>query len=186
VEDIAPKKDPTLTAGQKEALLAHKGDIEPTEENETVEETAQTKREVKNSAQPMTAAPVIAKELPVIKDFTPAFPARKTIIQFDHNSNDLPEHAFEKLNDIVRYAIQNPQLEILIEGYTDSHGNYWYNKKLSKFRADIIKSYFTGQGVPASRLKSLGLGPENPLASNETFEGRKQNRRVEITIGVKK
>jgi general secretion pathway protein A len=186
LEDIAPKKDPTFSAKQKESFLAQGLDRKQEEESHAVAETTQTIQKDENTTEAKPAAAVVPKELPLIANFTQANLDRKTIIHFEHNSNDLPDQAFEKLNEIVRYAFQNPQSQILIEGYTDSHGNYWYNKKLSKFRADIIKSYFTGHGIPSSRLKSLGLGPDNPLASNDTFEGRKKNRRVEITIDIQR
>jgi general secretion pathway protein A len=112
-------------------------------------------------------------------------PNRKVVLHFKHNSNEIPDQAFESLNRVVRYASVNPETEILVEGYSDSRGNYWYNKKLSKFRADIVKNYFAGQGIPLNRIKTIGRGPENPIAPNETMEGRKQNRRVEIKINLK-
>jgi outer membrane protein OmpA-like peptidoglycan-associated protein len=55
-----------------------------------------------------------------------------------------------------------------------------YNVSVSAFRANSIKSYLTGKGVNASNLTAQGLGPKNPIASNDTLEGREQNRRVEI------
>ena len=54
--------------------------------------------------------------------------------------------------------------------------------KLSEQRADSVKSYLTGRGVPASRLVTIGAGPDYPIASNDTDAGRAENRRVEITI----
>ncbi len=71
-------------------------------------------------------------------------------------------------------------MEISVKGYTDSSGSLSYNVSISKFRANIIKTYLAGKGINPSRITALGLGPENPLASNETAEGRRQNRRVEI------
>ena len=100
-------------------------------------------------------------------------------------SNEIPNQVYRSLGPIVRFIRQNPESEIIIEGYTDSNGNYAYNKKLSKFRADIIRNYFAGQGIPLSRIKAYGLGPDNPIAGNDTLEGRKQNRRVEIKINMK-
>jgi len=59
-------------------------------------------------------------------------------------------------------------------------GSITYNLSVSQFRANSIKSYLAGKGVNASHLIAAGLGPKNPLASNDTPEGRQQNRRVEI------
>ncbi len=79
----------------------------------------------------------------------------------------------------------NPVSEIIVEGYTDSLDDYIYNKNLSKSRADVIKKYLVDKGIPATKIETFGMGPENPIASNETFEGRKLNRRIEIRIKVK-
>jgi len=76
--------------------------------------------------------------------------------------------------------LENPDMAINVTGYTDSSGNLSYNVSISKFRANIIKTYLAGKGVSPSRITAFGLGPENPIASNETAEGRSQNRRVEI------
>jgi OOP family OmpA-OmpF porin len=110
---------------------------------------------------------------------------QKSIIYFEYNSNELPQNAYETLNNIVKFSSQRPDLKITVEGYTDSHGDSVYNKQLSKYRADIVKNYFIGQGISPFKIKALGRGTENPAKSNETDEGRKQNRRVEIIVGFK-
>ena len=65
-----------------------------------------------------------------------------------------------------------------IEGYTDSVGTDAYNLKLSDRRAKSVFDYLTSRGVDPARLKSKGFGEADPIASNETDEGRQQNRRV--------
>ena len=85
---------------------------------------------------------------------------------------------------IVEFASKHPDLEITVEGYTDALGNYWYNQKLSQTRADAIKDYFVEQGIIPSRISARGLGPEDPIDSNETPEGRQRNRRVEIKLNL--
>jgi general secretion pathway protein A len=115
---------------------------------------------------------------------------QKSIIFFnhnsnEHNSNELPQNAYETLDNIIKSSAQRPDLKITVEGYTDSYGDPIYNKQLSKYRAEIVKYYLIAQGVSASKIKALGRGNENPLESNETFEGRKQNRRVEIKVSFK-
>jgi outer membrane protein OmpA-like peptidoglycan-associated protein len=105
---------------------------------------------------------------------------QKSIIYFKHNSNELTQQAYETLNNVIQFTVQHPNLTISVEGFTDSHGDAVYNKQLSKYRADIVKSYLIGQGISASRINSVGRGPENPLKSNESLEGREKNRRVEI------
>jgi general secretion pathway protein A len=107
---------------------------------------------------------------------------QRSIIYFEHNSNELPQIAYETLDSIVKSTLQRPDLKITVEGYTDSYGDPTYNRQLSKYRADMVKNYLIGHGVSPANIIAIGRGPENPITSNETFEGRKQNRRVEIQI----
>jgi general secretion pathway protein A len=107
---------------------------------------------------------------------------KKSIIYFNNNSNELPNNAIEILDKILYFISQYPNSEIIIEGYTDSAGNYWHNKKLSKLRANVVKSYLVGRGIPNPRIKVFGRGSKNPLGNNKTAEGRKMNRRVEVKI----
>ena len=107
-------------------------------------------------------------------------PPPKTIIQFGHNSMRISEEANEKLDQIVRYSSSYPGSKIIVEGYTDRLGHPLYNKNLSRMRAEVIKKALVGKGLPETKIEAIGRGPENPIASNETFEGRKQNRRIEI------
>ena len=198
IEEIAAKKDLKFSEAEKKALVA-----EMALENKEAKQTPVSEVSVENTAIANTdeigaqetvseentlAAPGGSEGLKnVVGHSAPALqnPNRKVVLHFKHNSNEIPDQAFESLNRVVRYASLNPETEILVEGYTDSFGNYWYNKKLSKFRADIIRNYFAGQGIPLDRIKTIGRGSENPIAGNDTSIGRKQNRRVEININLK-
>ncbi|MCK5227642.1 MAG: OmpA family protein, partial [Desulfobulbaceae bacterium] len=104
----------------------------------------------------------------------------KIIIQFNFNTNYPTNEAFATLNRLAELMDQHPHLRIIITGYTDNTGVLNYNQRLSGFRANIVKGYLVGKGVGSSRIRSRGLGPENPIADNKTSEGRKTNRRVEI------
>jgi general secretion pathway protein A len=110
------------------------------------------------------------------------FAGSKVLIYFKHNSNELPEEYFERLNQIADYLMQTPGARITIKGFTDSTGSYSYNISVSQFRANTIKTFLVGKGVDTTRIKSFGLGPENPIATNETEAGRRKNRRVEIEL----
>jgi general secretion pathway protein A len=118
------------------------------------------------------------------KEVASSFPfeEKKVLIYFKHNSNELPDQSFEALNKIADYMLHNPDESINIKGFTDSTGSYSYNVSVSEFRANIIKTYLVGKGIKAARIKTFGLGPENPIASNKTDAGRRQNRRVEIEL----
>ncbi|MGD2100209.1 MAG: OmpA family protein [Desulfobacterales bacterium] len=107
---------------------------------------------------------------------------QKTIINFEYNSNELPPNAYETLNNIVKFTSQHPDLKITVEGYTDSYGSANYNKQLSQYRADMVKNYLIGNGISPAKISAHGRGSEEPIKSNTTSEGRKQNRRVEIKI----
>ncbi|MGD9305700.1 MAG: OmpA family protein, partial [Desulfobacterales bacterium] len=198
MEDIAKKKNLVLSEEEKKALIAKSLEENQAQKKEAVAETRTQEKNVEikeesSTKQTMvvqgTGSPLrgqknesgfINQSPDMIQD-----PGQKIIVQFKHNSNEIPDQAFESLKRVVRLASKNPESKIIVEGYTDSFGNYQYNKKLSKFRADIIKSYFAGQGIAVSRIKTYGMGPENPIATNDTFEGRKINRRVEIRINAK-
>jgi general secretion pathway protein A len=112
------------------------------------------------------------------------FPDRKIVIYFKHNSNDLPDRAYDMLDRIADFMVHNPETSININGYTDSSGAYSYNVSVSQFRANMVKGYLVGKGVEPLKIKALGLGPKNPIASNETDKGRQMNRRVEIELNL--
>jgi general secretion pathway protein A len=112
------------------------------------------------------------------------FPDRKIVIYFKHNSNDLPDRAYDMLDRIADFMVHNPKASININGYTDSSGAYSYNVSVSQFRANMVKGYLVGKGVEPVKIKALGLGPKDPIASNETEKGRQKNRRVEIELNL--
>ncbi|MCD4805682.1 MAG: AAA family ATPase [Desulfobacterales bacterium] len=107
-------------------------------------------------------------------------PDKNIIIYFRYNSNELSDDALIKLDEAAEIMTQNPYTNIIIKGYTDIIGNYDYNKGLSLFRADIVKSFLAGKGINPTKIKTIGMGPENPIDTNETAKGRRNNRRVEI------
>jgi general secretion pathway protein A len=122
----------------------------------------------------------IVAEKPVAVPFP--FKEKKVIIHFKRNSNELPDQAFETLNQIADYMLHSPDAIINISGFTDSTGSYSYNVSVSEFRANTIKTFLVGKGIDRSRIKTFGLGPENPIAANKTEAGRHKNRRVEIEL----
>ncbi len=109
-------------------------------------------------------------------------PEKKFLIFFDRDSTEIDNEHFEVLSKVADYLFRASELKIIVEGYTDSYGNLLYNQNLSQLRANIVKSYFAGQGVNLSRIYAVGLGPKNPIGDNETREGRSKNRRVEIRV----
>ena len=107
---------------------------------------------------------------------------RPFIIRFEMDSNEFTDEAYDLMNRIARVSKQKTDLNVSVSGYTDSLGNYDYNRRLSEFRATVVKSYLVGQGVAPNRIITQGKGPDNPIQSNDTREGRAANRRVEILL----
>jgi outer membrane protein OmpA-like peptidoglycan-associated protein len=103
-------------------------------------------------------------------------------ITFATDSADIASSFYSPLNNLATSFRQYNQNSIEIVGHTDSTGNHAYNMSLSQRRAQSVANYLMAQGVDASRLSTRGAGPDQPVASNATADGRAQNRRVEVTL----
>lgn len=88
----------------------------------------------------------------------------------------------ENLNKLVIWLNKNKKAKLEIIGYTDNMGSDEYNMKLSKRRADYVKKELIRQGISAKRISTIAMGKKNPIATNETAEGRQLNRRVEFRV----
>lgn len=111
---------------------------------------------------------------------TNPFAQGKIILFFPYNSNELRKDMLEGLDEIAKYLKAEKHLKVRITGHTDSVGSLTYNLSVSQFRANSVRSYLAGKGIEPERLVAIGLGPKDPIASNDTPEGRERNRRVEI------
>jgi outer membrane protein OmpA-like peptidoglycan-associated protein len=87
-----------------------------------------------------------------------------------------------ELDKLTRLMNDNPDLKIEIAGHTDNQGNSGANQILSENRAKAVKDFLVRSGVDTSRLTYKGYGQSEPIASNDTEEGRQQNRRTEFKI----
>jgi outer membrane protein OmpA-like peptidoglycan-associated protein len=103
-------------------------------------------------------------------------------VRFDTNKSTLTSSAKANLDKLVPVFNQYPDTNIQIFGYTDSTGTAEYNLKLSDQRAASVRSYLNGKGISNSRFTTTGMGIADPIATNDTAEGRSQNRRVEFAI----
>lgn len=103
-------------------------------------------------------------------------------VLFDSGKFTLRPLAREKLAKISGIVLAYPSLKLAVEGNTDSVGTEAYNQELSEQRAEGVRSYLTHEGVPQSSTTSEGFGKSRPIASNDTAEGRQQNRRVELVV----
>ena len=93
---------------------------------------------------------------------------------------DLLPESSAALDRVAESLVANPDVKIAVEGYTDNRGSAVVNRKLSQARADAVRNYLVGKGVPAGNVTAKGFGPAKPVASNAAEPGRAQNRRVEI------
>jgi len=192
-EEFAPKKENWYLEKQREAFKAEIENGKMAVQDQPAAETAlQEDSETEKTAE-VSLNMESDKNEEVSKEESPKSDSDETqptgfiadqrsIIYFEHNSNELPPKAYETLDYIVKSTSQRTDLEITVEGYTDSHGNPVYNRQLSKYRADMVKNYLIGHGIAPANIIAIGRGPANPIQNNKTFEGRKQNRRVEIQV----
>jgi outer membrane protein OmpA-like peptidoglycan-associated protein len=103
-------------------------------------------------------------------------------ILFDFNSSSLRTESRQTLRDLAANFRNYPDEQVTVEGHTDLVGTPSYNQTLSDQRASSVSSFLIDEGVPSSRITSIGYGETRPKASNDTPEGRQVNRRVEIHI----
>jgi outer membrane protein OmpA-like peptidoglycan-associated protein len=103
-------------------------------------------------------------------------------VLFDSGKFTLRPLAREKLAKISGIVLAYPTLQLAVEGNTDSVGTEAYNQQLSEDRAGAVRNFLTQQGVPESSTTATGFGKTRPIASNDTSEGRQQNRRVELVV----
>ncbi|UUM31252.1 OmpA family protein [Vibrio japonicus] len=123
----------------------------------------------------------VVVEEPVV--VTKTFSAKRLGTEsFEVNSSQLKAESAAKLDDLVKFLNDYPQANVEIVGYTDTSGAASYNQALSEKRAQSVADALTAKGVDASRISARGEGENNPIVSNETLEGRQQNRRVEIIV----
>jgi general secretion pathway protein A len=108
------------------------------------------------------------------------FQKSEWVIPFGYNTNELPPEVLSRLDELADYMRQKVDSDIIIRGYTDTLGSTEYNRSLSAFRANVVKSYLVGKGINPNRLKVIGMGDAAPRMPNKTSEGRAANRRVEI------
>jgi outer membrane protein OmpA-like peptidoglycan-associated protein len=104
-------------------------------------------------------------------------------IPFDVNSSTMDTYYTNALDSVLRKVVSGPYKNIIIIGHTDNTGPKALNKTLSLHRARRVAAYFIAKGkIPAGKIQVSGMADAQPLASNDTPEGRQQNRRVEIIV----
>lgn len=108
--------------------------------------------------------------------------ANMSDVLFRSGSFELAPGARERLAKVSGIVLAYPSLHVTIEGHTDSIGTDEYNQQLSERRAEAVRDYFIQQGINSANVEAHGYGKNEPIASNDTPEGRQQNRRVELIL----
>jgi outer membrane protein OmpA-like peptidoglycan-associated protein len=111
---------------------------------------------------------------------SPAAPIVLEGVSFLSGSDKLTLASQGPLDRVVVALRERPDLHVMIEGHTDNVGTRDANLRLSKARADAVRAYLVSKGIDARRLGTVGYGPDQPVAGNDTAEGRAQNRRVQL------
>ncbi len=134
-------------------------------------------------AQPPPALPPPPK---VAEAPPPPPPVKKKIVlravHFDTDKSDIRQDAVPILDEAAQILKDEGTVAVIVAGHTDSRASDEYNQKLSERRADAVKKYLVDHGIAASRIKSIGYGETKPVATNDTADGRQQNRRVELDV----
>jgi OOP family OmpA-OmpF porin len=121
---------------------------------------------------------------PPVAEPAPPAPIKQRIVlrgvNFDFNSADIRSEARPVLDQGAEILQANPGVDVRVEGHTDSIGSPEYNRALSVRRAEAVSRYLVNRGVDPERCHVEGFGESHPIASNQTEEGRAQNRRVEL------
>ena len=131
---------------------------------------------------PPTPQPAIAEAPPPP---TPAVQEKKIVlhaVHFDFNRAQVRPQGAESLEEAAEILKENENVNVVIEGHTDAVGSDSYNMRLGFRRAEAVKGYLVEHGIDEDRLEARSLGESQPVASNETAEGRAQNRRVELKL----
>ncbi|MGA9364042.1 MAG: OmpA family protein [Bacteroidota bacterium] len=145
-------------------------------------------------APPPPPVPEVPKEKAVPKAPVPVVPKEKAVtlekgkgfilegVNFDFDKPTLTSEAGTILDKAVTALRENPDVKVKIVGHTDNIGSKKYNDRLSVRRAQSVKSYLVSKGISAARLTTAGVGFSEPIATNDTPEGRAKNRRIEFHV----
>jgi outer membrane protein OmpA-like peptidoglycan-associated protein len=103
-------------------------------------------------------------------------------VNFASGSATLTRDSEETLERVFIALVANPKLNVEIAGYTDNTGSVRGNERLSRRRAESVRSWLVGKGIDSSRMTVVGMGPKDPIAPNSTSQGRAKNRRIEFHV----
>ncbi len=109
---------------------------------------------------------------------------KRYIIAFEFDADDIAREGRERLIKTAALMKEHPEITLTISGHTDNTGEEAYNVMLSKYRAEIAKKFLVGKGIAPERITAVGKGSEEPIADNNSADGRRMNRRVEVVVNI--
>ena len=136
----------------------------------------------KNDACPTVAASTSNGCPAIPSSVTEVFNRALQGVQFETGKNRIRSASKTILGEVIQIMNQNPSYNLNIGGHTDSIGSSESNQRLSQRRADAVKKYLTDRGIASNRVSAVGYGESQPVADNKYAAGRKQNRRVELSV----
>ncbi|MEH8022003.1 OmpA family protein [Rheinheimera metallidurans] len=189
-EALTQKRDEVrLNARSREAASARTDAQQARMQTSSAQADAAAARgDTRLAMQQASAAEAVAEELRGQIDELNARPTDRGLVVtlgdvlFDTGKANLKSASSSHLNKLAVFLMAYPGRTAQIEGHTDNVGNDGANMLLSQRRAESVKAYLVAQGVMGARLATSGKGEGSPLASNDSAEGRQQNRRVEVII----
>ncbi len=174
--DIVRAFGNTVTLGLSYKFGGSKGDLVP------APIAVESVEPVESQPQPQPAEPDVIEVLEP-KVVTKSYPDQHLSgDNFANNSAEISSEVAEQLDKLATFLSDNPHAKVEITGHTDSVGSAKYNQTMSEKRAKAVADVLVAKGVDKSRIMTSGQGESNPIASNETREGRQQNRRVDIVV----
>jgi len=163
---------------QQQALAA-----ETAKAQQAAAQSEQLRQQAENEKQELRAR--LLQQLNTIlstRDTARGLIANMSDVLFKTGSYELLPGARERLAKVSGIVLAYPSLHLAVEGHTDSVGSDDYNQELSEKRANAVRDYLVEQGIPATTIEARGFGKTQPIATNDTAEGRQQNRRVELVL----
>jgi outer membrane protein OmpA-like peptidoglycan-associated protein len=187
-EQDAEKAKAALLKTTSEQLASTKtklGEKESKLKSEEAMTAAQKQKLAELEAKLKDARDTIAKIAAVKDDDRGMIITLQGEVLFKTDKWDLKPAAMAKLDQIAD-ALKGKEQPIVVYGYTDSTGTLDHNMDLSQKRAQSVRDYLVSKGIPGDLISAQGKGPADPVAENNSIEGRAQNRRVEIVVAPKK
>ena len=178
-------QEPEQVKAQEQAVPAESstddGDIPQNALPEKTIEVATLPPLPETEAKPDIAPPPVVPSVPSVPPMPPMEP-RKMIFGLQPNGLQLTNAAQKEFDSYVKKLKLYPQATIVVKGFVSAKSNSPENIKLSEDRALSVQKLLLEQGIDAGQIEVVGMGNQEPIASNNTSEGRRKNRRVEIII----